>query len=180
MRSIIWITVGLAGLVALPCLAGITVDLASDVDFDAFSTFAWFEAESLAEPRSEPSADDAGALIRDAIAQELARRGLREVTENPDLLVRSNFVVRGEIRDDVDILNQEGRWSQTSEVGGEMGEIQREIDMGTLTIDLLDGYSKLQLWRATATAVVRPQANKRSKKRIDKVVGKMFENYPVE
>lgn len=180
MRSTIWITALTAALVALPCIAGITVDLASGVDFDGFSTFAWVATGPPAEPRTDESAEDADKLIRDAIERELEQRGLREIAENPDLLVRSSFVIREETRNDVDILDEESRWSQTSEMGGESGEVQREIDMGTLTIDLLDGYSKLQLWRATATAVVRPQANKRSKKRIDKVVGRMFENYPVE
>ena len=154
--------------IVTPVLAGITVNRAKNADFDSFTTYAWVEG-------TEPHADtdesmlETNAMIRAAIEQELAQRGLREVTDSPHVLVRSNFVVREENRTDVNILDDdELRWQSSSTHGGQQGEVVREIDMGTLVVDLLDGHSKLQIWRATATAVVRHQASKKSEKRINK------------
>jgi hypothetical protein len=134
----------------------------------------------MAEGSTDPTVLEADELIRAAISRELSSRGLREVSEEPDLLVRSTFVVREEERDDVDILEDDGRWGSSATNAGQSGELTREIDMGTLTVELMDGYSKLEVWRAIATAVVRPKANKRSEKRINKVVGRMFDSYPVD
>ncbi len=182
MRIAIW-TLFLLPLSVAPGIAGITVDRKQETDFNQYSSFAWMEAKTSSEQRSDPEFLEAEELIRRAISNELTSRGIREVSEDPDLLIRSTFVVREEERDDVDILEDDGRWGATGDVvatSGQPGEYVREIDMGTLTVDLLDGYSKLEVWRAIATAVVRPRANKRSEKRINKVVGKMFESYPVE
>lgn len=168
---------------AMPSMAGITVDLKEDTDFDQYSSFAWVESDESDDARLDSRYREADDLIRAAVNRELADLGLREVTEDPDLLIRTNFVVRGENRNDVDILEDDGRWGATGEeeeMSGQPGEYVRDIEMGTLTVDLLDGYSKLEVWRATATAVVRPRVNKRSEKRIYKVVGKMFESYPLE
>lgn len=165
---------------AAPGMAGITVNQAQEADFDRFTSFAWVVDSAMADSESEPSIREAEEMIHAAISRELTNRGLREVTEEPHLLVRWSFVVREEERDDVDILEEDARWGSSATRAGQPGEYTREIDMGTLVVDLLDGYSKLQIWRATATAVVRPKANKRSEKRINKVVGKMFESYPVQ
>lgn len=168
---------------AVPSVAGITVDQKEDADFDQYSSFAWVESEGAEGAELDSRYREADDLIRAAVNRELANLGLREVSEDPDLLIRTNFVVREENRDDVDILEDDGRWGATAEVeemSGQPGEYVRELDMGTLTVDLLDGYSKLEVWRATATAVVRPRVNKRSEKRIYKVVGKMFDSYPLE
>lgn len=161
-------------------MAGITVDQAQEADFDRFTSFAWVKDSETADREAEQPIREAEEMIHVAISRELTSRGLREVTEEPHLLVRWSFVVREEERDDVDILEEAARWGSSATQAGQPGEYTREIDMGTLVVDLLDGYSKLQIWRATATAVVRPKANKRSEKRINKVVGKMFESYPVE
>ena len=180
MRPVSGVLATLFFSVAAPSLAGVTVNRAEEADFDRYTTYAWSESDSNPEQPSDAPDAEADELIRAAIREELAKIGLREVSEDPDLLVESRFVVREETRDDVDILDEANRWGSTAEFAGESGEYEREIDMGTLTIDLLDGYSKLEVWRATATAVVRPEANKRSQKRISKVVGKMFEAYPVD
>ncbi|MEJ2086188.1 MAG: DUF4136 domain-containing protein [Acidobacteriota bacterium] len=180
MRSVSVVLAALLFSAATPNQAGVTVNRAEEADFDRYTTFAWSASDSTSEPSPDSPEAEADELIRAAIRQELAKIGLREVSEDADLLVESRFVVREESRDDVDILDEANRWGPTAESAGESGEYEREIDMGTLTIDLLDGYSKLEVWRATATAVVRPQANKRSEKRINKVVGKMFEAYPVD
>ncbi len=179
MKIAIW-TLSLLLLAAAPGIAGITVDRAQEVDFNQYSSYAWIEASEIADQQPDPSRHEAEKLIRAAISRELTSRGFREVSEDADLLVRSTFVVREEDFDDVDILDETNRWGASATNAGQPGEYTREIDMGTLTIDLMDGYSKLEIWRAIATAVVRPRANKKSEKRINKVVGKMFESYPVE
>jgi len=180
MRISLGFALVLAVAVAAPTKAGITVNRAKNVNFDSFSTYSWVEST---EPQAETdeSMREAYAMIRAAIEQELVQRGLREVSDNPHLLIRSDFVIREENRTDVNILDDDAlRWQSSSTHGGQQGEVVREIDMGTLVVDLLDGHSKLQIWRATATAVVRPQASKKSEKRITKVVGKMFESYPAD
>jgi hypothetical protein len=165
-----WIV--LAAALSLPTLAGagVAVYYAKSVDFSRFQTFAWIPGTPAANPEIEER-------IHRAVEAKLAAKGIAKVDGEADLLVATHASVESERREDVDILGVPQRWGEGAEATGTAGEYLREIDVGTLMVDMLDGNSRLQVWRATASRVLTSDP-KRSEKRIQKATRKMFENFP--
>lgn len=156
----------LAGLSA----AGVTVDYASQADFTQYRTFSFVEGTVAEDERLEK-------WLHEAVTRELRAKGLQMLAEGGDLLVRTHLKVREEQRLEVDILG-EGSIPKANATKVTPGENARDVGMGMVVLDLLDGYSKLQVWQAVAGAVTRTQVSKNSEKRINKAVENMFKKYP--
>lgn len=150
--------------------AAVAVQAAKTVDFTQYKTFAWKQGTPAANPATE-------TMIRDAIQRELLAKGLSRVDTGADLLVATHARQANEMREDVDILGAQERWPDELEPDGLSGDTLREIEVGTLVVDLLDGNSSLNIWRGTATRTLS-ESPKAARKQIDKAVRKMFESFP--
>jgi hypothetical protein len=173
MRSSSWAVLALMVGLTSAASAGVSVDYTKGADFSRFRSFSWIavQAETAADPAVEKS-------LRSAVVEVLESKGLTWVEQGGDLLVRARIVRREEERVDVDILGYEGRWAGSAVPAGSPGEYLREVGVGTLVIDLLDGHSELQVWRGIAQAVARPEPGRKSEKRIEKAVRKLFAAFP--
>ena len=159
-------------LMAVHLQAAVAVQVAKTVDFTQFKTFSWRQGTPASNPATE-------TMIRDAIQKELLAKGLTRVESGADLLVLTHARQASEMREDVDILGVQQRWPDESEPGGVSGDSLREIEVGTLVVDLLDGNSRLNIWRGTATRTLS-DGPKTARKQIDKAVRKMFESFPTK
>jgi len=157
-------------LVATLAHAGVAVEHASQVDFSQYRTFTWIEGTAAEDPQLEK-------WLHEAVTRELRAKGLQMLAEGGDLLVRTHLTVREEQRLEVDILGQ-GSILEADTTKVTPGEYAREVGMGTVVVDLLDGYSRLQVWQGIVGAVTRTEASKSSEKRINKSMGRLFKKYP--
>jgi hypothetical protein len=154
---------------AIQLQAAVTVQVAKTVDFAQYKTFAWRQGTPAADPAIEK-------MIRDAIQKQLLAKGLTRVDTDADLLVSTHAKQESEMREDVDILGASQRWTGESEQDGVSGDTLRPVDVGTLVVDLLDGSSRLNIWRGTATRTLS-DSPKTAQKQIEKAVKKMFESF---
>jgi len=159
-------------LMAAHLQAAVAVQVAKTVDFTQFKTFAWRQGTPAPNPATE-------TMIRDAIQKELLAKGLARVDSDADLFVLTHARQASEMREDVDILGVQQRWPDESESDGVSGDTLREIEVGTLVVDLLDGNSRLNIWRGTATRTLS-DSPKTARKQIDKAIRKMFESFPTK
>jgi hypothetical protein len=150
--------------------AAVAVQAAKTVDFTQFKTFAWKQGTPAADPAIEK-------MIRETVQKQLLAKGLTRVDSDADLLVSTHARRASELREDVDILGVQQRWPEDSEPGGVSGDSLREIEVGTLVVDMDDGNSRLNIWRGTATRTLSENP-KTAQKQIDKAVTKMFESFP--
>ncbi len=150
--------------------AAVSVYHARSVDFEQFKTYSWTEGTPAPTPEAEKK-------IRSAIESQLESRGLRKVEERGDLLVATHVSLGSEKREDVDILGVRDRFADATDDSGREGDYVRELEVGTLVVDMLDGVSKLNIWRGTATRLLAGDPEG-SEKRINKAVGKMFKDFP--
>ena len=171
MKVASWIALLLVLGIAVPLIAGVTVDYRKGTDFSRYRSFSWVEGAPADDPEAE-------RLIHTAVTNALLAKGLVLQEEDGDLLVRTASGVRDEEREDVDILGYDQRWAGTARTTGPEGEYLHQVEVGTVVVDLLDGFSKLQMWRGTATAVLQPELTKKSEKRVQKAVDKMFSDFP--
>ena len=90
--SFLWCSL-LAWLVA--CAPAVTVEQQPGVNFNKYRTFAWADTEVKTQGDQNPllRSPIAQARIRQAIAGELAQRGIREVPRNPDFYLTTHIYV---------------------------------------------------------------------------------------
>lgn len=166
-----WLVATVMAAVVSPTVAGVSVNHARGVDFSQYRTFSWVQEEMAGDPVVHE-------LVKKSVTHQLITAGLERLDQRGELLVRARVVEQENEVLDVDILDVTDRWGDEATALKPTGEYMREIGVGTLVVDLLDGHSKLQVWRGMAEAVSRPQAGEKSEKRLDRVIGKMFKGFP--
>jgi len=157
-------------LVATLAHAGVSVEHASQVDFAQYRTFSFVEGTAAADPQLEK-------WMHEAVTRELRAKGLQMLAEGGDLLVRTRLEVREQQRLEVDILG-EGSIPKKDATKVTPGENVRSVGMGTVVVELLDGYSRLTVWQGVVGAVTRTEVGKSSQKRLDKAMNRLFKKYP--
>ena len=141
------------------------------VDFSTVRTYSWEKGV----PAKNPELD---RRIISSIERELTERGLQRVDANADAIVSYHAAVIPDF--DQATVARPGTWGARA---GSMGQVW-EVTRGSLIVQIVNGKSKQELWRASATETVQEQNLDVSKnldkasKKIDKVVEKMFKHYP--
>jgi hypothetical protein len=161
--SIVFFLVALA-----PVLAGVKVAREEATDFAAFHTYAW----GAGTPAARPEIQDA---IVAAVERELQAKGLRRVEEDADLLVSTVAFAR------MDVVTSGGYVHLDTIMVGVITHNTALDAAGHLMVDLLDPATNKPVWRAIAEETIREQdvANTaKIKKKVDKIVAKMFAQYP--
>ncbi len=151
----------LLGLLAFlsGCATGtVNYDFERSVDFSRFQTFSVDDRAVRAESQALALSEIVDRRFVHAIREELTAKGLREVSENPDL--RVNFAVvtrtRTEITEDAlglrynrfgDRRNRRSLYGPLWYQGIEINQYEE----GTFIIDLVDREAGQLVWRGTST-----------------------------
>lgn len=158
--------ISLLAVLALTACASAQVSSEHDktADLSRYRTYAWITGTQAANPMIEQR-------IRRAVDHQLAAKGLRKVKEAADLQVATHASTRVEQQVNTESLGygySGAGWS------GNMVNV-RNVDVGTLMLDLVDASSQQLVWRGMATAVV---GHSMSQEKMDKTVGKMLSSFP--
>ena len=133
-------------------------------DFSKFRTFEWAEGN----PARSPELRD---YLKARIAERLAKAGLKEVDSGADLRVGILVVAETGVtpRYKAELL-----WG----VGVITAGVD-EYEEGTLVVDLVDVASERRVWHGRAAARMTDASYyPKLKRKIDKVVRKMFRDFP--
>ena len=170
MKSVILLMVGCCVLIAGGCSPiSVNYDYDTQADFTRLKSFDWHTF-----PSSAPAGELVAKHIRNAVDTQLASKGFKRVSSNPDFLIATHLSKQSR-REVVDWGYSEGRhWSY----GGPRYDVY-EYEQGTLILDLIDAKAKELIWRGTATAVVEPGLTpQRRHERLNKAVAKILANFP--
>jgi hypothetical protein len=191
----------LALLVSACATVTVSHDYDIDADFSRYRTFAW---APVTEPEAKSNVPGApGSFvdkrIRQNVNQQMQAKGVREDTQNPDLLVAYSIGV-----EEKEVVTEEGnvyggphaapypyrrhpgarypygRYPYYEPRGSWTRDIQvQTYQEGTLIIDLIDAKAEALVWRGVAQGTVQQNvsAEQRSKNVAD-AVAKIFETYP--
>lgn len=164
------------GVLVSACASNLTKDIEvlakarPNVDFSAYKTYAWLEtAEIVNDPAGqwEPPQFDADAEVTRLVNGELRKRGITEVTSNPELLV--TFVAG------IDMESIELR----EDPKDEKLETLQNIPKGALVVMLADAGARVPVWAGVATADVAQQTSSNAmRKRLDYAISEMFKGLP--
>lgn len=143
----------------------------ANADLGRYRTFAFYEPPMKTRAQETFERSAAGGLVRDRIAQALARRGIRE-SPTPDFLV--NYFT--ETRQKVDISG----WSYPRLYWGVPYAQDTDVyDEGTLVVDFIDPPTGDIFWRGTARALIeRPAAPDMNK--LTRAIDRIMSRYPTQ
>ncbi len=146
----------------------VSQDFKNETDFSAYRTFAMMTAAELEQRWGESSlAPDLTRRTEDALARELVARGLRPAgAAQPDLAVA--YRVGRQKGVDSSTYGRTYTWSGPSATAA---PIQKEIDEGTMVVDLVDARTRDLVWRGRVTA-------KADAREIDRAVAAVLAQYP--
>lgn len=141
-------------------------------DFSKFKTYSWTKGV----PAKNPQIDQ---QIIAVIEQQLEAKGLRRQNENADMTVSYHAAVMTDF--DQATVARPGTW------GPQTGSMEQawQVVRGALILEMKDGSTHEELWRATATDTLSNDASKdvskdvdKATKKIRKAVEKMMKYYP--
>lgn len=160
-------------------------------DYDTSRDFSRYTSWSWANPSFEYRPDDpriksdlTEQRIRDAVAEQLEQRGLREAggSGHGDLQVRAYFIV--DARQDQVTTYSGGFWGGYwgNGWGGPMVAESRTVDykVGTIQVDLLDGHDGKLVWRGSGEQTLNSSSQSPAERsaNIYDVVRKLMSQYP--
>lgn len=184
MRAHAWIP--LVALALGACASTqVSYDFDPATDFSAYHSFGWMPREVAARqgeappPSSDPLFDK---RVRAAVERELTARGFVLVEDaTPDLYVTHSLVVEKRIESpSVRTSVGVGSWGSHGGVGISTGSSGvRQVEQGTLVIDLIDARRGGLVWRGMGTRELprNPKPEQRTAA-IDETVAKILAQYP--
>jgi hypothetical protein len=158
-------------LITAAAWAKVSTDYDHNANFANYKTYSWGKIEatnSLWDQR-----------VKDAVASQLAAKGLTEVASGGDVVVNAFGKTHPEktLNTFYDGFGGGGwRWRG---MGG-MGEATTTVDtykVGTLVVDMFDASGKNLVWRGISTDTLSNNADKNTKK-LDSDVRNMFKHFP--
>jgi len=181
--------IGLILLTSLLCVSAaaekIRVHYDKSIDFAKFKTYGWAPHGAVAHPML--ALDMVGA-----IEDELNKRGLHKVAENPDLII----AIYGSIDSEVSMTSNNPIYNATGGIppfdpsmtspGNSLywdsyyGNSTVVVYPGQLVIDLIEFKNKKLVWRAFAAEAISPNNPDKLESEANSTISKMFKEYPVK
>lgn len=150
----------------LPVAADVKVEHESGIDFTSYKSYAWHKGTDAAR------ADVQGWVVA-GVERELNAAGLRLVTEGPaDLFVVTNT-----------FADMQGGVSAAyfNAARYDVSLLRADIVMktkGVLLVDLIDGAADRSVWRGMASELMQDPDAEELRRKVDKVLKKMFKDFP--
>ena len=156
------LAVALAGTMTLA--QSINYDFDRTANFAAFRTYAWAAGTPL------PDALNHRRIVA-AVDTQLAAKGMRIASTNPDVLVAYHASLDRNLQIDTFRMGWGPGRSGTART--------QEITVGTLAIDIVNAQTSAIVWRGMASNDIDPNAKPATRERnINRATEKLFKNYP--
>jgi hypothetical protein len=153
----------IVALTMMGCASAVTVERNESYNLSSTKTYGWVETSAEQNNNRNVSAFGDQA-IHNAVRQELARRGWREVNDRPDLLVTHDVMVQRTRRQQSDPVYTQPfsrfyynpyfrRWGTIYYPSQFMGYDNYTVPVreGTLTITLIDPGTDKAVWQGSTT-----------------------------
>ena len=151
-------------------------DFDSKVDFAGLRTYGWLttpESTSESVQRELQTNSLIESRVKKAVNRQLAAKGLKETTQDPDFLVAFHTGVQ----DKTDVQSWGYGYGYWGMRGGGVSTIHYQE--GTLILDFIDPESDNLIWRGVGKKVVSEKTTpEKSQKNIDQAVERILSKYP--
>lgn len=149
--------------------AEVTVDFDADVDFSKYDSFHF--GNYIA-----PDNDLFIKRMKVGLEEQLTDKGL-EKKEKGEGKLRVVFIASTRVKKEVDVQEMGYTYRRTAWRGSVAVIDVKEVNVGTLIVDLIDAETNELVWRGVAKGTLSSEPEKNQKK-IKKSLDKMFKKYP--
>ena len=166
-----FVVMAFAGLVA-GCAPSISVR----TDFHPGTNFSVYKTVTISDAKTELDPFIA-ERIRQAVAAQLAAKGITRVPSDGDLVMHAHV----RLRTDTTVSSWGGGWGYGYYGGGYGGNYVdvRQVRVGTLVVDLVDRAKGEAVWRGIAEGTIDQNSTpQESEAHINAAVEKLFREYP--
>ncbi len=159
----------------------VNYDFDKDANLAVLKTFDWLPQPEAASKSVKEELERNSLLekrVREAVAREMAAKGIEEVSKNPDFLVTYHTGVE----DKVDVKDWGYTYAGIHRYRGGWGS--RDVSVykyreGTLILDFVDPKTHTLIWRGIAQAVLsRTENPEKRDKLVYEAVKKILEGFP--
>ncbi|MBO0933795.1 DUF4136 domain-containing protein [Fibrella aquatilis] len=174
------------------CAPRVAVDKAQNIDFSKYRTYAWMQSDVKGSKNPLYYNQLATEQVENTVSGELAKKGLKETTRRPDLLIGYHFFVEEKTRT---VTNNNyagapfygpyygwGRWGYAgwgpAWYGANFGPsyAQEKYEAGTVVVDMVDNRTKRLIWRGSVQNAVGDPTKISSK--LVREVERIVEKFP--
>ena len=157
----------------------IKTEMVSKEDFSKYKTFNFYKLAASGDTLSEKYEQRVN-LLKTAIANELVKKGYRQVSENADLLVNIGISVKEQIQTrQTDFRTDAPRYIGQRNYTWKSQEIEvGRYRLGTADIHLIDAKKGIMVWRKIEEGVI-PDKDKKLEEKVKEGMKKIFLNFPV-
>ena len=173
---------GILGLLlgsALACASNVSQDYDPEIDFSRYRTFDWSVGDVVPTGSVELDNPLLHKRIRKAVERTFVEKGFVHVEDTrPDFFISFHLAVERRlsssgVRTSIGGYGRHGGIS----VGG--GETLREIEEGTLAVDVLDGRTHELSWRGVGRRRLRGGGTpEESTRAVNRIVVAILESFP--
>ena len=140
-------------------------------DFSRYETYDWGARDPL--PTGDPRLDNNpffDSQVRASVERQLAAKGYRRVSGNPDLVLHYH----ASVQEKVDVYRVD------AEAGYRTETAAVQYEEGTLVLDVADAKTREIVWRGWGQGDIEGVINEQSRmeKRVKEVTQKMLERFP--
>jgi len=180
---------GVLLLVALGCSSSIEVRSGHDPDFkfSRLKTYGWLAVTESGDERIDDKR--LAKEVRDAVTRELDAKGFQLAEQDPDFYVGYHAIMRRQrtVRSVDQVYGYgsdtiwTGAYTPRMDPGTHEDVYEYVYHVGTLILDIAAGKDKDLIWRASARAIVNPEALPEQRRRVTSAaVRKMLARFPPE
>jgi hypothetical protein len=144
-----------------------------DADFASYKTYEWLPTKIRTGAGIVENDPEVTPLIKQAVNEQLAKKGLREVPSGGDLQV-ATLILTESVPQVEALVFSTGTQPNWGTAVTTVGRYNRE---GSLFVNLIDTKTKLSAWVGMATESL-PDKQGSGKKKIATAAEKMFKKYP--
>ena len=158
-----------------------------DTDLSKYRTYTWLDKDSA---KTSHINDMAEQSIRSSVNQELEKNGLREVKQNPDLLLTYDLLVERNVRNQNNAVYSQpytrtyynpysGRYRTLYFPSQLLGydTYQTPVKEGTVTISMIDPKTDKTVWQGWSTNELN--SNRITTRDVQKNVKSIFKKFDV-
>lgn len=157
----------------------VNTEISEDVDLSTYKTFDFYKLEASGDTLSRKFLYRTD-LLKTAIANELVKKGYKQVSGNADLIVNIGITVKEKVQSrQTDFRTDAPRYIGQRRYNWKSKEVETgRYRIGTVDIHLVDSQKDLLVWRKVVEGVI-PDRDKKLNDKIKTVIGEMFLDYPI-
>lgn len=187
-KSFTWVLAVFAALLFAGCAGNAHIEKDKNADFSKYRTYSWVDKTEVKEEKKNRRNDLTETNIRNAVNEELQKKGWQQAKSNPDVILNYELVVeKNQVQQQDPVYSQSYTRSYYNRYTGRVHSFYypsqfmgydsytTTVKEGTVTITMIDSRTDKTVWQGWTTSEVNGRDI--TSREIDKNVKTIFKKF---